>query len=349
MMLLFLSSGLFLGWSLGANDAANVFGTAVATHMVRFRTAATVCGVFVVVGAVVSGSGAVGTLGELGAVNALGGSFMVALAAALAVLWMTRAGLPVSASQAIIGGILGWNLFTGSATDTGALVKIVSTWIVCPLLAAGLAAVFFLAVRSLLFRFRIHILELDAWTRVSLVIVGAFGAFSLGANNVANVMGVFVPAFPKTTFDVLGVTVTTAQLLFFVGGLAIAAGVASYSHRVMMTIGKGLFKLSPVTALVVVLSHSIVLFLFASERLESWLLTHGLPTIPLVPVSSSQAVIGAVIGIALIKGGRNVRFGMLSRVAGGWVATPVIAALVAFLGLFFLQNVFGVDVGHPGP
>jgi len=31
MFAVFLTSGLFLGWSLGANDAANVFGTAVGT------------------------------------------------------------------------------------------------------------------------------------------------------------------------------------------------------------------------------------------------------------------------------------------------------------------------------
>jgi PiT family inorganic phosphate transporter len=56
--LIFLSSGLFLGWSLGANDAANVFGTAVGSRMLRFYTAAAVCAVFVIVGAVVSGAGA---------------------------------------------------------------------------------------------------------------------------------------------------------------------------------------------------------------------------------------------------------------------------------------------------
>jgi len=46
-ILFYLSSGLFLGWSLGANDAANVFGTAVGTRMVNFRVAATICAVFV--------------------------------------------------------------------------------------------------------------------------------------------------------------------------------------------------------------------------------------------------------------------------------------------------------------
>lgn len=37
MIFFFLSSGLFLGWSLGANDAANVFESAVGTRMVKFK------------------------------------------------------------------------------------------------------------------------------------------------------------------------------------------------------------------------------------------------------------------------------------------------------------------------
>ena len=350
MILLFLSSALFLGWSLGANDAANVFGTAVATRMVRFRTAAIFCGIFVVLGAVISGAGTTETLGQLGAVNALGGSFMVALAAALAVLWMTKAGLPVSVSQAIVGAILGWNVFTGSQTDVDSLIKIVSTWVVCPLLAATFAAVFYLAARRIIARWPVHLLELDAITRTGLIVAGAFGAYALGANNIANVMGAFVPAFPVRSIDIAGLfTVDSAQLLFLVGGLAIAVGVLSYSRRVMMTVGKGLFRLTPVTALVVVMAEAIVLFLFSSQSLEGWLLTHGLPTIPLVPVSSSQAVIGAVIGIAVVKGGRGVRYSVLGKVAGGWAATPAIAAVLAFLGLFFLQNVFGLSVARTTP
>lgn len=44
--LFFLSSGLFLGWSLGANDASNIFGTAVGTKMLRFTTAAVIACIF---------------------------------------------------------------------------------------------------------------------------------------------------------------------------------------------------------------------------------------------------------------------------------------------------------------
>jgi len=63
MFAIFLTSGLFLGWSLGANDAANVFGTAVGTRMISFRKAAIFCGIFVIFGAVISGAGAAQTLG----------------------------------------------------------------------------------------------------------------------------------------------------------------------------------------------------------------------------------------------------------------------------------------------
>ena len=114
---LFLSSGLFLGWSLGANDAANIFGTAVGSRMIKFRTAAGIASVFVILGAVYAGGGTSQTLVSLGEINALAGAFMVALSAALTVYWLVSSGLLVSTSQAIVGAIIGWNIFAGKDTD----------------------------------------------------------------------------------------------------------------------------------------------------------------------------------------------------------------------------------------
>jgi len=345
MILFFLSSGLLLGWSLGANHAANVFGTAVGTKMLRFKTAALTCGVFVILGAVFSGRGAANTLESLGSVNALAGSFMVALSTAFTVFWMTRLKLPVSTSQAIVGAIIGWNFYTDSLTDYNSLIKIVGSWIACPILSAALAIGIFYAVRS--YRAKIHLLRMDTYTRAGLLIVGAFGSFSLGANNIANVMGVFVPAAPFNDLDVYGLfTFTGTQQLFLLGGLSIAIGVYTYSRRVMTTVGISLMKLSPVAALIAVLSQALVLFLFSSEALESGLHSLGLPAIPLVPVSSSQAIIGAIIGIGLAKGGRSIRYRVLGEIAAGWVIAPIIAGIVTFVALFFLQNVFNQEVGR---
>ncbi len=346
-MLFFLSSGLFLGWSLGANDAANVFGTAVGTKMIKFKLAALIASVFVLLGAVLEGSGATETLGELGAINALAGAFAVAFAAGLTVTVMTRLRLPVSTSQAVVGAIIGWNIFSGSATDMSSLTKIVLTWILCPILAAVFAIAIYFPTKHVLENSKIHLLTMDAYTRLALIIVGAFGAYSLGANNIANVMGVFVTSSPFRDIHIgESFTFSSAQQLFLLGGIAISIGIYSYSYKVMRTVGRDLFRLSPVTAFIVVLSHSLVLYVFASENLRNFIMTHGLPPIPLVPVSSSQAVIGAILGIAIAKGGRNIQFGLLGRISSGWAITPVISGLVSFIMLFFVQNVFDQNVYH---
>jgi PiT family inorganic phosphate transporter len=338
----FLSSGLFLGWSLGANDAANVFGTAVGSRMLRFSTAATVCAIFVVLGAVLSGAGASHGLGELGAVNALGGSFTVALAAALTVYSMTKLGLPVSTTQAVVGGIVGWNLFSHTATDLTALTKIVGTWVAAPILGALFALLLYWVTRRLIHQTKPHILWLDQWTRIGLLVAGALGAYSLGANNIANVVGVFIPASPLEDLSLGVFTFTGQQRLFLLGALAIGVG-TFFSKRVMMTVGKSIVTVGPVGGWIVVMAQSLVLFVFSSQSLEAFLVRIGLPPLPLVPVSSSQAVVGAVCGLALahgFKGARQINWTVLRNIALGWVATPVIAAAISYFALYFVQNVF---------
>jgi len=346
-ILIFLSSGLFLGWSFGANNAGNVFGTAVGSKMVSFKVAAVVTGIFMILGSYLSGAGATLTLGRLGSVNEIGGSFIVALAAAVAIFWMTRLNLPVSTSQSIVGSIIGWNLFSGSITDYESLMKIVSSWMIAPVISGVFAVFIYILVKKLLNRIKIHILFLDFYNRIGLIIVGGFGAYSLGANNIANVMGVFVPVAPLRPINTYFGTVLGSEQLFIIGGIAMAVGVFTYSAKVMQTVGKSIIPLTPITALVVVFSSSTVLFLFSSQNLERFLATHGLPTIPLVPIASAQAVVGAIIGIGLYKGGGKMNFKMLGKIASGWVTAPVLACVISFVSLFIIQNVFNQPVYRP--
>jgi len=344
IILLFLSSGLFLGWALGANDAANVFGTAVGTRMVSWRNAAIICSIFVILGAVISGAGTSQTLGKLGAITALPGAFMTALSAGFSVFVMTKSGLPVSTSQAIVGAIIGWNFFSNQATDTSTLAKILSTWIICPLLAAVIAIVILKISKYFGRKVNLSLIRLDAYKRIALIFAGALGAYSLGANNIANVIGVFIPVQPLAELKLGSFSFSSTQQLFLLGGLAIALGVCTYSKKVMLTVGSDLGQLSSTSALVAVISHSIVLFLFASQGLEALLSRYGLPTIPLVPVSSSQAVVGAIVGISILQGITAVKWNVLGKIIVGWIVTPIFAGIVCFIGLFFLQNVFSLSV-----
>ena len=344
-ILIFLLGGLFLGWSLGANDAANVFGTAVGTRMVSFTSAAIICSVFVILGAIISGAGTTETLGKLGAINALPGAFAACVAAGISVYLMTKVGLPVSTTQAIVGAIVGWNLYTGSSTNIQVLLTILSTWILCPIIAGIIAMGLFTFTKKVILNRKLHILRLDAYTRTALLLAGAFGAYSLGANNIANVMGVFVPISPFTDVNMGNLFIfSSKEQLFLLGGLAIAVGVFTYSKRVMYTVGNDLLKMSPVAAFIVVVSHSIVLFLFASQGISTFLQSINLPSIPLVPVSSSQAVVGGVIGIGLLKGGKEVQWSIAGRISLGWMTLPIIAALISLIVLFILENIFNLTV-----
>ncbi len=278
VFLFFLSSGLFLGWTLGANDASNVFGSAVGSKLIRFKQAAIIASIFVILGAVLQGAGGSQTLGKLGSVDALGGAFTVALAAGFSVFWMTKLKLPVSTSQAIVGAIIGWNFFTNNPTDLNSLTKIVTTWISGPILGGIFAVLLFLLLRFILKKSKIHFIKLDGYIKYGLLIVGAFGSYSLGANNIANVVGVFVPSAPNISIDFGLFIMNGTQLLFLAGGVSIAIGILTYSRRVMMTVGDSLMRLNAETALVVVLSHSLVLFIFSSQNLSNFFVNIGLPS-----------------------------------------------------------------------
>ncbi|PIZ64734.1 MAG: inorganic phosphate transporter, partial [Candidatus Marinimicrobia bacterium CG_4_10_14_0_2_um_filter_48_9] len=171
LILFYLSSGLFLGWSLGANDAANVFGTAVSTKMVRFKTAAIIASIFVVLGAVSMGGGASATLGKLGAVDMIAGAFVVALSAGFVVYTMVRLGLPVSTSQAIVGAIMGWSFFSGTLVDYSALIKIVTSWIAGPILAMIFSLLIYYIFQKLTQKIHVHIFRIDLYTRIGLIVV----------------------------------------------------------------------------------------------------------------------------------------------------------------------------------
>jgi phosphate/sulfate permease len=65
----------------------------------------------------------------------------------------------------------------------------------------------------------------------------------------------------------------------------------------------------------------------------------------MVPVSSSQVIVGCIIGIGLYKGARNINFKVLGEIGLGWIISPISSGLLTFFMLFFMKNIFSLDVG----
>lgn len=348
MAWLFLMSGLYLGWSLGATEATKLLGTAVDRRIVSRRMAALIASVAVICGAMLGGAAVTDTLGSLGQVNAIAGSSVVALAAGVAGTAMSRIGIPASIPQAIVGAILGWNVFTGTPTDHRTLWQVASGWVLSPILAATVAILLHGGMQYVRSRQRIHMLSLDTGVRRLLVVVGALAAFALGANNIAAIIGAFVPVAPLPDIDPgLGWHLSGRAQLVLLGALAIAVGLQVPSRRVRPTETDQLVTLPPALALTVVLAHTLVLLAFSSSHLQAVLHRAGLPSPPLVPVSSMQTLIGAVLGIALVRGRRGIHWGTLRRVAIGWVATPCLAGVASVVLLFLAQDLLGLAIVAP--
>ncbi len=102
--------------------------------------------------------------------------------------------------------------------------------------------------------------------------------------------------------------------------------------------------MTPESAIVVVLAQALVLFVFSSTSLSNLFVSIGLPAIPLVPVSSTQVVVGSVLGIGLVKGVQEIKFKMIRNIIAGWIVTPILSGVTTFFALFFIQSVFGISV-----
>jgi len=143
-----LSSGILLGWSLGANDAANAFGTAVASNVVKWRTAAILTAIFVVVGAMLEGGRGLHTLGNL-ADSDLQQAFITMASAAISVVIMTKFKLPVSTSQAVVGAIIATGLL-GTGVRWEMLTRIVACWVGTPVGAAIISFILYMILSRFL-------------------------------------------------------------------------------------------------------------------------------------------------------------------------------------------------------
>ena len=310
MYYLNLLGGVFLGWSLGANDASNIFGTAVTSRMIRFSTAAVLASIFVVIGAVLEGAAGMETLSGMGS-QSMASATVISVATALSVTLLTLVKLPVSTSQAVVGAILGRGLFASDLQFQG-LGKVVICWVGTPLGAMAVAIALYFTLRTLLRRLKVSFVALDGYLRWGLVVAGCYGAYALGANNVANVTGVFMGL---GLFGLEGQS--EALVLALVGSVSIAVGICTFSYRVMDTVGKSLYKLDAFTAFVAVAAHAMAVHFYA------WV---G------VPVSTSQAIIGAVVGIVVIRGIHLLAWRPLLKIVAGWVSTPIIAGTVCLIG-----------------
>ena len=331
--------GALLGWGLGSNDTSNIFGTAVANRIIKFSQAALITSVFVILGALLEGDKTFHTVGNLFVNLAYSDIFSITLGAAISVAVFTYMKLPISTSQALVGSILGIGFIKGEQLNTGKLIKIILCWITTPIGGFIIGFLLYLIIRWIFSKIKYGVGFYNNFVKFGIIIAGGFGAYSLGANNVGNVTGIYAVNTPNMFRDGLvlfngflmkigipsipvGSFLSSTRFWGLLGGIFIAIGVYTYSKRVMITVGKKISSLDPLMALVAVLAESITIWIYTQIG---------------VPVSTSQAIVGAVAGVGAVKSIRNIQFRMLGKIGLGWLFTPLSAAGVTILIHFIVR------------
>lgn len=342
-----------MGWSLGTNDAANAFGTAVATKVIPYKTAVTIIAVLVVIGAFIGGENNITSVAKLAVSNkvtfdlpeievavaegtletlklkAALKAFIIFTAAGLTVFLMSYLKFPVSANQSITGAIIGWGLCYADYSDPAVqavnlpqLGKFASTWLLNPLGAGIISFVLVFLVNKFLANKLNNIKGYDKVLKIGYLIAGAYASFSIGLNSSANVTALY--------YDMhhMGANLlNNAQLTAVIGGLAIALGVLTYSKKVMMTVGSSIAEINQIEGFVVIIAMATTIVLMG--------------TLMGIPVSTSQAVVGAVVGAGLTHGVKAVHFGVFKNIAIAWVSSPTVAGLLTYIVAFLTRGFFG--------
>jgi len=143
-------------------------------------------------------------------------------------------------------------------------------------------------------------------------------ALAQGANDVANAIGPLAVIYFLAKKGTLGATVPVPFFLLLFGGVGIAMGIAMGGARVIETVGSRITTLSNTRGFSVDFSAATTV-LVASKM--------GLP------VSTTHAAVGGVMGVGLARGFEAVNFGIIFQIMLYWVLTVPVAAITS-IGIF---------------
>lgn len=308
-----LLMGIGVGWSIGANDAANALGTAVGSKVLTLRQAIVLITLFGFLGAFLQGSYVTKTIGkgivpmdQLGKNVAVYLAMVSAFAACAWVVLATYWKMPISTSHSIVGAVAGSGLALHTTVKWKALIDIFICWIFTPIGAAILGYIFYRLFKNTLYRIfprkylRIGIAAL-------IIVSGCYVAYTWGANDVANSVGVIV-----------GAGILTPKMSVILGGLAIVLGIMTWGYKVIETIGSEITHLLPIMAFSAQLASAINVHIY---------------TVFGIPVSTSHSIVGAIFGVGLVRGVRVLNIRIMREIIICWLATPFISGIISFLVL----------------
>ena len=315
---------LFFDCTNGFHDTANAIATSVATRALRPQHALLMAAAFNFIGAF-AGTAVAKTIGA-GLVNEETTTQLVIASALIgAIGWNLLTwwfGLPSSSSHALIGGLLGATIAasgTGAVKWDGVLNKVLIPLISSPVI--GFTAAFALMI-VLLWTFRNANRKptSERFRRLQVFSAG-YMAFAHGSNDAQKTMGIITLALFSAGVIT---TIEVPTWVIVISATALSLGTAVGGWRIMHTMGHRVVKLEPV--------HG-----FAAETTAASVLI-GTAHFGM-PVSTTQVISSAIMGVGASKGIRGVRWGVARSILVAWVVTIPATMLIGAASWVVLNGI----------
>jgi PiT family inorganic phosphate transporter len=319
------AASFFLAFNLGANDAATPTDTSVNAGALTIKQAIILFSIFTSLGAILEGFKVMKTIGKgviLGEIDIIG-AFAIVLAANIWILLCSYGGYEISTTHSIIGSVVGYGLikYGLNGLNISIIQNIIISWLTSPITAIILA---FLLYKALLIIMRY--IEIDERIfRWLLIISLCFSAYSFGVNDIGNATGAYV-----TIAEKIG-KVPDIQAMFILsifGSIGVLLGGLILGPRVIETVAYKITRLNLAAGFAAELSNALVVYLFSI--IPYMLIGYG------IPISTSLASVGAIIGAGLARGGRkSLNKTTILQLSSFWILTLPITAMIS-AGTYFL-------------
>jgi inorganic phosphate transporter, PiT family len=318
LLVLVVVLGVIFEYVNGFHDAANAIATVVATRVLTPRQAVIMAGSLNLVGAL-SGVAVAKTVGS-GIVDATVVTQDLVVAALIsAIIWDLVTwywGLPSSSSHALIFSIIGASVAVHGPgvvvvgglqkTSFGIVYSPAIAFLVGYLLMLGL----YWALRNTSFGW------VQRFFGKAQILSSAYMAFSHGGNDGQKTMGIIALALAAHGVVPTGDDFYIPDWVKIICAVAIGVGTMTGGWRIMKTMGTRITKLTPVQG-------------FAAETTAGTVIE--IATRFGIPISTTHAISGAILGVGSTRRLSAVRWGIAGRIVTAWVLTIPGCFLIGFV------------------
>ncbi|CAH0152975.1 Low-affinity inorganic phosphate transporter 1 [Arthrobacter sp. Bi83] len=341
MVALVIALALFFDFTNGFHDTANAMATPIATGAIKPKTAVALAAVLNLVGAFLSTEVAKTVSGGIIREGADGVQITpdIIFAGLMgAILWNMVTwlkGLPSSSSHALFGGLIGAAIagigFNSVNLET-LLQKVILPAVFAPVIAGVVAYICTRIAYALTSRHDPEtgskLTQKRGGFRTGQIFTSSLVALAHGTNDAQKTMGIITLVLIAAGTQSPG----TGPQLWVIGACALAIAVGTYAGgwRIIRTMGAGLTEVKPAQGFAA--ESSTASAILASSHLG-------------FALSTTQVASGSVIGSGMGRKGTTVRWGMVGRIALGWLFTLPAAGIVgALTALLVKTGVVGVVI-----